>query len=231
MSDAGMQANAAYTRHRRLETTAIVLFVLLAGIVLLRVLTSPALVFTPAGVGVVILALLLGYVLADLLSGVVHWLFDTWWTESTPWVGEAFVRPFREHHTDPESITRHDWVETNGNNCIGALPFLLVALLQPHSTSRGLFVMILLLTLALALVATNQFHKWAHQSDPGRVVSLLQRWHVILPADHHSVHHSSPYDTHFCITTGWLNPLLAATGVFRGLERVIVWVARRLSPN
>ena len=231
MSNAtGVHAGATYTRpHRRLEVGAIALFVLLAGIVFVRVVTSPALRFTPVAIGIVLAALLLGYLLADLLSGVVHWLFDTWWTETTPWVGEAFVRPFREHHTDPESITRHDWVETNGNNCIGALPLLAVACFQSLSTPRGLFTTVMLLSLALALVATNQFHKWAHESDPGRVVALLQRWHVILPAEHHRVHHSSPYDTHFCITTGWLNSLLAATGAFRGLEHVIRFVARRVS--
>ena len=212
---------------RRLEVTAIALFALLTAIVLARIALSPVARPTPAATGVVLAALLLGYLLADLLSGLVHWLFDTWWTETTPFLGQAFVKPFREHHTDPASITRHDWVETNGNNCLGALPILVAACLQPVASTRGLFITMLLLSLALGLLATNQFHKWAHEESPGRMVSRLQRWHVILPPEHHRLHHTSPHDTHYCITTGWFNSLLARTSAFRRLERMIVAVSRR----
>ena len=65
-----------------------------------------------------------GLLAADLVSGMVHWAGDTLCDEDTPVLGRHFIRPFREHHVDPKAITRHDFIETNGNNCIASMPVL-----------------------------------------------------------------------------------------------------------
>ena len=208
-----------YSRaHRTLETAAIGSFAALAGWLCWGLGTT-----TPSSQGwIVALAAVTGYVAADLMSGIVHWAFDTWGSPDTPVLGPSFIRPFREHHSDALSITRHDFIETNGNNSIASMPVLIATSFIPLDSGFNRFGVAFLLALCLAVFATNQFHKWAHAEDPGPIVRWLQRWHLILPREHHRIHHAAPYATHYCITTGWLNPLLHALDVHRRLERFIV---------
>jgi ubiquitin-conjugating enzyme E2 variant len=168
---------------------------------------------------------LTGYLTADFLSGVVHWAGDTLGDESTPFLGKNFVMPFRQHHVDPKEIATHDLIETNGNNCIVVLaPLGTAYLLMPAETGFWFFSSTLMGFLALFIVATNQFHKWAHTDHPPRVAVLLQRWGLILSPEHHNIHHALPHDRHYCITVGWMNPLLNRIQFFRGAEAVVAAV-------
>lgn len=165
----------------------------------------------------------LGYVAADFLSGFVHWAGDTWGSYKTPVVGRALIAGFRDHHVDELGITRHDFVDTNGNNCLVALPAMVFLVAVPLSNGWIAAACGLLAWTALWTMVTNQIHKWAHQpveKNPGFVLAL-QRWNLILSPEHHRRHHAEPYLSHYCITVGWLNPVLDGIGFFRGLERAI----------
>jgi ubiquitin-conjugating enzyme E2 variant len=167
-------------------------------------------------------AFMVGFVAADFVSGTVHWAADTWCSPDFPILGPALIRPFREHHVDPKEITRHDFVETNGNNCFICIPpVTLTAALVSFDGWKGVFAGIVVFSLCLWIFCTNQFHKWSHSDDPPRPVAALQRLFLILPRDHHSVHHAAPYTTYYCITVGWLNEPLHRIGFFRALERIV----------
>jgi ubiquitin-conjugating enzyme E2 variant len=168
-------------------------------------------------------AFMLGYIAADLVSGIVHWAADTWGTPEWPLLGQALIRPFREHHVDPQEITRHDFVETNGNNCFISIgPGVAAALLPDGPGHTGaFFAATFTFSLILWVLFTNQFHKWSHLEAPPPAIALLQRWHLILPRDHHLVHHSAPYTRYYCITVGWLNEPLQRIAFFPFLERLV----------
>jgi hypothetical protein len=173
-------------------------------------------------------AALAGYLAADFLSGFVHWAGDTVGDETTPVFGPSFVRPFRYHHVDPKDITRHDFVETNGNNCIVVAPVLMFLMLtMPKATGAYFYCTVVGAFTSWFVFCTNQFHKWAHDDHPARWVRALQRSGLILSPEHHAVHHAAPHESSYCITVGWMNPLLDRIGFFRLLEAVV----SRVSPG
>jgi len=144
-------------------------------------------------------ALVAGWLLADLSSGLVHWALDTYGSVRTPVLGPAFIRPFREHHADPLGMTRHDFFEVNGASCLGCLPILFFSFFV-----EGFFHAVLVFT-CVGVLLTNQCHKWAHLEEPPSFVKVLQRLRIVLRADEHRLHHTPPYNSHFCTASGWLN--------------------------
>jgi hypothetical protein len=170
------------------------------------------------------LAIVLGIIGADFGSGMIHWACDTWGTMKTPILGGLVIRAFREHHVDAKSITRHDFVETNGHNItLSALP----ASFAIYALHRGSpFVAMTLCSMAFFVAMTSQIHKWAHMSDADRprIIRLLQRTRVFITETSHDLHHTAPNDGAYCITVGWLNPLLDSTNFFRALEWAIIRV-------
>jgi plasmanylethanolamine desaturase len=172
----------------------------------------------------VALAVPLGIVGGDFISGLVHWAADTYGSEDMRVIGPSLVKPFRLHHVYPRDICTHGLVETTGNVCILAVPALSVCLylmwLKPDSVWLAFSVVSFALMVA-ATVATNQFHKWAHQEDPSSFARWLQRKRLVLEPQHHKRHHTQPFDVNYCITNGWLNPVLNKLKFFRRLEAAL----------
>lgn len=173
-----------------------------------------------------------GMILADFVSGIAHWGLDTWGTPLTPVFG-PFIRSFREHHVDQVAMCKHDFIETNADT---TLPLLPVTLLQwvfinlvpnsrtkyernLHNDNAGIHVF--LLTFFLLVTITNEIHKWSHQAKQAPIVRALMDYHLLLSPVAHRRHHKDPFDKSYCITTGWLNPLLDAIQFWRILEKIV----------
>lgn len=210
-----MKSSRPSRRHDLVQGAALVLWVALAAAWVARIVAlHPPLAVLVAG-------LLSAWIASDVASGVVHWLADTWGSERLPLIGPALVRPFRDHHVDPLGITRHPFVETNGNTALVSLPVLGLATVWPAPSGSGEFAVVALGGLAAWTLATNQIHKWAHAPAPPAAIVPLQRLGIVLPPAHHALHHALPNDGHYCITTGWCNGPLEAVGFFRAAERAV----------
>jgi ubiquitin-conjugating enzyme E2 variant len=159
----------------------------------------------------------LGLCLADFISGVVHWTADTYGSPKMPIFG-GFVRTFREHHADQVDITRHDFVETNGDVCIFSMPVHFVLMLWVESP----LPLFLLVGVFAGSYMNSQIHKWAHQVEVPALIRLCQRVRLINSPGHHTRHHSGTHQTHYCIMSGWMNPLLDGIGFFRKAEWLLL---------
>ncbi len=196
---------------RLVELAALVAFgVLFAGQSVRLVVHAPVLAWIAGG--------LAGLVIADVVSGVVHWVGDTWGEPDSPILGPALIAPFREHHEDPLAIVRHDGLETNGTSALGALVPLAASAACPLDSLAGTLLACVLDAAALWLAATNQIHKWAHAGSAPALVARAQRLGWILPPDRHAIHHRAPFDRHYCITNGWANGVLERLRVFQRIE-------------
>jgi ubiquitin-conjugating enzyme E2 variant len=211
---------AGYTaQHRIAEYCGISVSVGLNAWLLVRTLQSPSLSgwWLP-------LAALVGLLMSDFISGFVHWLFDSWGDLDTPVFGRLAIRTFRHHHVDQKAITTHDFVETNACNIALTTIWATWGLLHLRGdqvTLGQVFFAQSLLCATFFTSFTAQIHKWAHSDQPPRSIALLQRLRLVLAPDHHSVHHSAPYNRNYCITVGWMNGPLRAIRFFETLERTI----------
>lgn len=162
-----------------------------------------------------------GWLLADLLSGLVHWAGDTLGSERTPVLGPSFIAPFREHHDDPQAMVAHGTVELVGSTALLALPSLVPVTHLVAFEGRGALRLALggvLLATLLGVVVTNLVHRWAHMDRPPAVAALLQRTGLILTPARHERHHTAPFDGWFCISSGLLDGLLMRIGLWERLN-------------
>ncbi len=153
---------------------------------------------------------------ADFLSGVFHWLEDAYGRPGWPITGRLVTRPNILHHHDPRHFTRHTWLQSS---------WLLIGISATGiAAAWALGVLDWRLWLVAALGANaNQIHKWAHRSpaENGRLIALLQRTGLLQSAAHHARHHQHGKNTHYCVVTNLLNPVLDGVGFWPLLERLI----------
>ncbi|HEY0395192.1 MAG TPA: fatty acid desaturase CarF family protein [Candidatus Elarobacter sp.] len=151
----------------------------------------------------------------DVLSGLLHWLEDTWTAPGkSALLDRWIVQDNIEHHRRPGAIRAGDYWGTNRVCIVLSLAVgVVLALCGVHAWQAYLIV-------ALAS-QSNQVHLWAHSANPPRLVRRLQTIGLLQSTAHHAEHHKRPYASRFCTFTNFLNPALDRIGLWRGLERLV----------
>jgi plasmanylethanolamine desaturase len=164
-------------------------------------------------------ALAVSVLAADLVSGVVHWAEDAYARfkpKRTVRFFNVVARDNKRHHLRPREFLRRSWWQSSWDLLALGSVILGVAYAMGH-LSWALIVFVAL------SVNANQIHKWAHQNakENPRLVTWLQRMRLMQGARDHGKHHGGERDSHYCVITTALNPVLERLQFWRRLERAI----------
>lgn len=160
-------------------------------------------------------ATVLGWILSDLVAGIVHFGLDNY-KALDPLarivLGSGFVDQYQSHHARPLDLATQGFWATNSDGLF-ATSMLLMLVYARAITSWDLqdeFYLSLLWFFIVYCIFTafsNQFHKWSHQPHPNFVVKTLQNWGIIISKKEHHRHHTNN-KVAYCVTTGIWNSLL-----------------------
>ncbi|MEO1964345.1 fatty acid desaturase CarF family protein [Hyphomonas sp.] len=173
---------------------------------------------TITAAGAFLLKVLGGLWFADFISGVVHWLEDRYGNPEWPVIGHT-IRENQQHHFTPRSFLKGTlWTRNREVLAIGAAflaAFWAFDVLNAFTVSAVIFG-----------VMSNEVHASAHRSpqENGRIVTALQKTGLLQSHRHHAAHHRKGKDTHFCVLTNHVNPVLERIRFFQALEAIVTRV-------
>lgn len=173
-----------------------------------------------------LLQVLIGVIVADIISGFIHFAQDNIGSEKTPVWGEI-VKDGRKHHDEPLAFTRSSVWNRSKYAFIGSAIIFLISHFTLGPTIWGISA-----TIAGAVMIEIQV--WAHrekESTP-RVIQALQWLGLMQSPRQHEPHHyqnadGSAKQMAYCIITDWINPILDYFDFWVHFHR---WTARYHRP-
>ncbi|XP_061962827.1 fatty acid desaturase 4, chloroplastic [Populus nigra] len=160
----------------------------------------------------------IGYILADLGSGVYHWGIDNYGDGSTPIFGNQ-IEAFQGHHKWPWTITRRQFA----NNLHALARTVAFFVLPVDLVCNDPTVNALVGVCSGCIMFSQQFHAWAHgtKSKLPPIVVALQDVGLLVSRSQHGAHHRQPYNNNYCIVSGVWNEFLDKNKVFEALEMAL----------
>lgn len=172
-----------------------------------------------------ILQHLIAWLLADALTGFVHWFEDRYMSHFSLNFLNSIAEENDLHHQKPTAMTLSSgWVNMKSGAAIG---WPVAATLMLAGTP-----MIVWLVPFYAAFG-NLVHRWSHvpKSKLPRWIRGMQEFGLFISHEHHDAHHRSmakliPKELagyKFCPMTDWVNPVLDGIKFWAGLEMIFSW--------
>lgn len=157
--------------------------------------------------------ILLCIIIADFITGLVHFLEDTYGLPTWPLIGKQVIEPNIDHHLNPSVIGRMtNFISRNYQTVI---PSAIVGFVLAHYECYYTLFIILLASFG------NEIHAWNHRSKNHPIIQFLQNTCIVQTRRNHLRHHIAPYDKYFCTLTNFTNEVLECINFWRWLEWAI----------
>ena len=181
-------------------------------------------------------ALLVGWFVADMASGLIHMaldyrpcppgkrLADLYFYEgsresnayltmlrdrmSRVSAFDRLVYDFKNHHPRPEALGRRDlWRQIGSTVLLGALPMSLALNLALLMVSVPGWLCAGLVAVIAGGGFTQYFHGTLHREHNPWFIAAMRRTHLLMTPEAHQLHHNS-LQRDFATNSGWSNPVI-----------------------
>lgn len=153
--------------------------------------------------------------MADFITGLIHWIEDTYGLPSWPLIGKAVIEPNIIHHEQPGKLgSDSTFIGRNYQTVVPAVILVVVVTL--------FFGFIWQFALVCLLASFgNEVHTWNHRSKNPFWIKMLQDTAIIQTPAQHAKHHRKPYNVYFCTLTNVMNPILCYFRFWANAELVL----------
>ncbi len=164
----------------------------------------------------IILKIFICILIADFVTGVIHWWEDTYGNPNWKYLGKIMVLPNLEHHIRPREFLKGTFWFRIKESVYISLILLFVFLVFGWINVYTIF-------LVLYMPLANEIHAITHRTDKenGKLICLIQKTGLIQSRKNHGLHHSNPYNINFCVMTNYVNPILNFFDFWNRLEKLI----------
>ena len=162
------------------------------------------------------LTIALSIVVGDFGTGVFHWATDNYGSIKTPVFGSVCAA-FQGHHVTPWTITFRSFANNVYKICYGTVPALLIVAAVPMEPLVKVFFTLFITWWMIS----QELHKFSHMRSTPKAIKVFQDMGIILSKKEHGLHHTAPFEGHYCILTGVCNSFLDDSKFFRHLENIV----------
>ena len=164
----------------------------------------------------VVATIALSVVAGDFGTGVFHWATDNYGSIKTPVFGSVCAA-FQGHHVTPWTITFRSFANNVYKICYGTVPALLLVAVIPSDPLVKIFFTLFITWWMIS----QELHKFSHMRSTPKGIKFFQDMGIILSKKEHGLHHTAPFEGHYCILTGICNKALDDSKFFRHMENIV----------